>query len=300
MLTVGIFSGLLLGQFVDLGGILNPVIISGLFILILISMMKINLFEFAKDFRRAKFISLLAVNKLLILPLVAFLLGQFLPPEYLPGLILMSAVPAAMATPALLILLKGDPKVGLAVSILTNLLVPFSMPLVFKYTIGTEIDFDLFSMFSFLFAMVFGPFVLALILEYFTPKLCKKVIKHASGIISIDIFIFTMVAVAPYSKAIVANPTAALISFAVVVGTSLFFHLFAALPYIKAKREDMVASIIVMAYANTGLGIVIAIQYFDTTTVLLTVLYEVVWSMGMIPMQMFFAKKGAEGYNLPD
>lgn len=292
VISMGIMIGLVFGQYIDMTPIADKIIIVGLFILLLISMIKINLLEFMRDFRRGKFISVLALNKLLILPLIVFFIGQFLPHQYLPGIMLLAAIPAAVATPGLLILLKGDAKVGLVIAILTNLLVPFTLPLLFHYTLGTEVDFDVMSMFGFLFAMVFTPFFIALLLEYFAPNLGKKIANQAATIISIDLFIFMMAAIAPYSKEIITNPSNALFSFAIVLGLSLFFHLFAWVPYI-GRRDDMVASIVVMAYANTGLAMVLALQYFDGTTVLLTVLYEIVWSVGLIPMQMVFAKKRA-------
>jgi len=288
--SFGIAMGLLIGQFVDLSNIADKVIILGLFILLLVSMIKINLLEFIKDFRRAKFITVLTLNKLLVLPLIVFFLGQFLPPQYLPGMMLLAAIPAAVATPGLLILFRGDVKVGLVLAILTNLLVPFSLPLLFHYTLGSEVSFDIISMFLFLFGMVFIPFLIALVLEFFTPKFCKNVSKYAASIISIDLFIFMMVAIAPYSKELVGDPKTALFSTLIVIGLSLFFHLFAALPYLK-NRDDLVVSIVVMAYSNVGLAIVIATQYFDSTTVLLTVLYEVAWCIGLIPMQRIFAKR---------
>ncbi len=292
----GVLIGLGLGQFVSEQNavalkVMDWVIVVGLFLLLLCSMLKINLLDFFKDFKRGKFIIFLTILKLIILPLLVFLVAQFLPIKYLPGLMLLAAVPAAVAMPGLMILLRGDVKSSLVLSVVTNLLVPFTLPLIFYYTLGTKIDFDLTSMFLFLFSMVFVPFLIALPLQIYCPNFVKKVSKYVASIISIEIFIFMIAVVMPYSNEILGNIESSLISFILIIGAAIVFHIVGYMPFFKSSREDKVTGIILLAYSNTGLGIALASQYFDGLTVIMTVLYEFIWAAGLVLMQRIFAGK---------
>lgn len=291
VISGGLVLGLVFGKFIPANNelafeMMDWAIIFGLFILLFVSMLKINLLNFFKDLKCGKSAFFLIAHKLVIVPVVVFFISLALPVEYRPGLLLLAAVPAAVAMPGLMVLFKGDVKAGFIVSVVTNLLVPFTLPIIFYYTLGSEVDFDVSSMFFFLLAMVFIPLLLALPLQIYAKDFCKKIAKHASAIISIDIFFFLIAVIAPFSNDILHNWIVSLISLALVVVLALFFHLAGYLPFITSTKENKIAGIIAIAYANTGLGIVLASQYFDGTTVLITVLYEFAWAIGLFLLQI--------------
>ena len=94
-----------------------------------------------------------------------------------------------------------------------------------------------------------------------------------------------------YSEEILKNPKQALIALIFIIGLSAVFHIIGILFAFKGGKKAIITSIIVMAYFNTGLSITLAIKYFDSFTVLITVLYEIIWAVGLIPLQKIFSKK---------
>ncbi|MBT4917611.1 hypothetical protein HN709_02040 [Candidatus Peregrinibacteria bacterium] len=274
-------------------------LIFGLVFLLLMSLLKTDLKSVLKCFQRLRSIFSLSIAKLVIAPLVILLFSFAVPAEYRVAMVLLAATPAAMATPGLLSLLKGDINMGMVVSVITNLIAPFTIPLILFYTVGADVEFDVLSMFGFLLLVVAIPFVIGYFMEEFTPKLVDKIQPNIGAIITVHIFFFNFAAVAPHAGVIWADFGLALQVLFFTIILSVIFHIIGLMVSFRAKPKMIVTSLVIMAYFNTGLAIVVANQYFDPTTVLMTVVYEFPWTMGLIPLQMIFAKKRRTNYNAP-
>jgi len=285
------------GEFWDL--FFKWYLILGLVFMLILSILKTNLLSIFKAFKHVRWIATLSITKLVIAPIVILIFAYAVPPEYRAAMVLLAATPAAMATPGLLSILKGDINMGMIVSVITNLIAPFTIPFILFYTVGADVDFDVFSMFTFLLIIVAIPFVVGFLMEKFTPKVVDKIKPNIGAIMTIHIFFFNFSAIAPNADAIWSDPTLALQVLFFTILLSVTFHVLGLLISLKSKPKMIVTSLVVMAYFNTGLAIVVANQYFDPTTVLMTVVYEFPWTIGLIPLQMIFAKKKSVNYNAP-
>lgn len=288
MATIGIFTGLFFGKYFIF---LEQYFIFGVLLFLFLAALKTDLLELFHKFKKPLPLIFLIFAKLVFIPLIIFALSYFVPPEYRTAFILLAATPAAMATPGLLAMLDGDIDLGFLVSVFSNLLAPFILPLVLRFTIQTDVSFDIGSMILFLGFIVFVPFIAAFIFDKFIPKLTKSINKYSNLIMGINLFIFNISVMCPHSEAILKNPKQAFVAFIFVLALSLIFHVLGILFSFKGSKSTIVTSVIVFAYFNTGLSIALATKYFDSFTVLITVLYEIVWAMGLIPLQRIFAKK---------
>lgn len=289
---VSVLSGLLLGSSINIASSIyeNTVVVS-LFLLFTFSLFKIRFSETKKAFKNWGKISFISLGKLFILPLLAFLISFLFPEEYRIGFVLLAAIPAAVATPGLLLLVRGDVHIGLIVTVITSLLAPFTLPLILHYTIGVSVELDAVAMFKLLASLIFGPFILVALLRKVSPMMIDKSYEQVGGIVSLLIFVVIIFAIAPQAAVILSDPVNSLIIFLLILLMSGFFHLYGWFSMPGANLSIKASNIIVMAYSNTGLAIVIALKYFSATTVLMTVLYEFIWAIGLIFMKMAFAKK---------
>lgn len=286
--------GLILGWFYDMSSAAwltfqGYFISAGLILVMYLSLVKINLSEFFKDFKRGWLIFYLIVLKLIILPLIIWGLFLFMPEQYLTGAILVAAAPAAITTPGLLVLLKGDAKSGLILTVLTQLLVPFTLPPLLKFTIGAEISLDVMEIFIYLVSVISIPLILALLTEKFAKKTIPTINKYSSSLITLDIFLFVIMVVAPHSRDIISNLDTSVISFFVVALIYLLMTLFALLFFRNKGKEILATSLIILVFSNIGLMIAIATNYFDATTILMTIFGEFFWVLGLVPMQYYFS-----------
>lgn len=291
---LGLIFGFLLGYFVPnetLKFVMKQYLVIELFLLLLFAMLKINYHDFVKNIKRIDLVILLTFLKIIVLPVATFFAAQYLPQQFLLGFVLIASVPAAMAAPGLLLMFRGNTSLSLVITVITNLLAPFSIPLVFKYTVGTTIEMEILPIFIFLLIMVLGPFIIALLMEKFVPKKVHKINQYSEGIVAMILVSFAIAMIAPYSREIVSNLEASLF---VVLITFIFFLVLHFLPLVFTFRKgktEIATYIVIFTYSNVGLAIVLAARYFDSTTVLMTVIYDVFWALGMIPMQLIFAKK---------
>lgn len=270
---------------------LEGFMIVGLFLMLLVAVLKMNIKDLREGMQDLGRISLLTLGKLILFPLGIYSLALLLPVEFHAGLVLLAAIPAASATSGLAVILNGNIRLGLAVSVTTSLLAPFTIPLILQATIGETVEIDTWAIFRFLLFLIVGPFVLAPVLKKYFKRTSDAIIDNSSGLISFTVLTFIVAAVAPYGSEIVADLKVSLIALGLVFALSVLAHLFGLLLFFKSKKENIVIALLVMAYANSGLAILLASQYFDVMTSLVTVMSEFTWAAGLIPMKWVFAKK---------
>lgn len=287
VVSSGIVLGMVLGDVV----VFNPDFLSVLLMLmILLAALKTDLFSIGKYLKKPFWLILLSVLKLVVLPLFVFItLAQFFP-DFQTGLILLSAIPAAVAAPGIIVLIKGDIKLGLLVAVFTNLLVPITAPFILYYTVGAEVDIDILSMFLFLAMVVLLPLFLAFLLEKFSPRVVKNVNKNSGGILALLVFIFMVAAIAPNQKEILSDLPLSFSLLGMSVVLFLFLGSLTYLMFIKVKKSLLGTNIVLLTFTNAGLAVVLAAQYFDTSTLLMSVFYELPWALGLIPLQLIFRK----------
>lgn len=291
--TAGIFVGLFGGAYLKF---FENFVVIGIGLILVLAFLKIEFKEVVKSFQKPFWPITFSATKLIIAPLLVFCFTSFFFKNYQIGFTLLAATPAAMATAPLLLVLGGDAKIGLIVSVITNLLAPFILPFVLFYTIGATVELNLFSLFSFLALIIFIPFVVSIVIKRF-HNFTNSIKKRSTLLTALILFFFNIGIVAPFSHYIFSDFSNALWIFLAVVFLSAFFHLLAFIMNFRSDRKILLVSIIVLAYFNTGLSVVLAKQYFDNQTVLITVLYEFIWNIGLIPLEMFFAKKREAIYN---
>ncbi|MCK9186885.1 hypothetical protein M0P48_05675 [Candidatus Gracilibacteria bacterium] len=289
---LGLLIGLFSGRFID--GDLIPLLMKwyvtfSLMALLYLSALKITPSEILKNLKKPWYIIFISLVKMIGLPLIAFIFLKYIPEDYRIAVMLLSATPSAMATPGVLLVLKGDIKFGMIVSVLTNLITPLILPLVLFYSVGTKVELDPLHMIIFLGTIVFLPFLLAFLSKKFLTKFSNFIIDNSSKIVSCVLFIFGICIIAPFSDLVLSNLSKSYILFVFILAFSAVLHVISIIVSIwKYKKSYMISNIVLLAYFNVGFSIVLANQYFDQTTTLLCVLYEIIWAVGLIPLQLIF------------
>jgi|GEM_PF-3321843 len=292
VVSAGLFVGLFVGRFIS--GDLVPMLMRwyitfGLVILLYISALKIKPSEIVVSFKKPAYIIFISLMKMIGIPLIVFVFIRYIPENYRTAVMLLSATPSAMSTPGLLLVLKGNIKLGMIVSVLTNLITPITLPLVMLYSIGVKVNLDVLHMMIFLGIIVFVPFLLAFSSRKFLPKFSNFVVDKSAPIISVHLFLFNICVIAPFANLIISDLSKSYFLFIFVLAFAAVLHVISILLSVWRKEKgDTVTNIIIFAYFNVGFSIVLSGQYFDQTTTLLCVLYEVIWALGLIPLQFIF------------
>lgn len=292
VVSLGLVVGLFVGRFISgdfIPMLMKWYITAGLVLLLYISALKIKPSEIAMNLKKPTYVIFITLMKMVGIPLIAFVFLKYVPEDYRIAVMLLSATPSAMATPGLLLVLKGNIKFGIIVSVLTNLITPITLPLVLLYSIGVKVNLDVLHMMIFLCVIVFLPFLLAFLSRKFLPKFANFVSDKSAPIISVHLFLFNICVIAPFANLILSNFAKSYSLFLFVLAFSAILHIISLLLSIwKFQKSSTVTNIIIFAYFNVGFSIVLSGQYFNQTTTLLCVLYEIIWAFGLIPLQFIF------------
>ncbi len=238
----------------------------------------------------------IVVISMIILPIVLYVVTQALgfSSELSIAVLLVSAMPAAMATPALSDIFKGNTPLNIIILLVWSLLTPFLVPWITKSFLGINVSYSLSAMMINLAWMIFIPWILAQETRNFFPKRVHKTMHYYTGIEIILLFFLVLGPVgkaAPYIYGHVGEMLGAILRWFVI---SILMHLVAWHILPKAKREERVSSTLAIAYLNLPLAIVFANTFFTPMVAVLVVLYDIPWNLMLIPFKYFLDKKSSK------
>jgi len=243
-----------------------------------LSFLKIDFQELINNFRKIKLICWLIIVPMILLPAILYLLISPLNQEIAIAFLLITAIPSAVASSAMTELFKGNVSISIIVTVLGHLIVPLTIPLLLFILLGRSVSISLSEIFLFLFKVAVAPFFLSIIVKNIAQKLIQKTYQYYQSISIISIAIVLLVAIAINTDAIYSNPWESALFLLIATALAIFLHLFGWLICYKSNREIKISSIILVAYNNMALCLLVAIQFFSPRVILMCVAYEVVWT----------------------
>lgn len=236
--------------------------------------MVLNLKDFEPVLKKPQMVLLGTIAQFGIMPVLGFFIAKFLmlPPELALGVILVGAVPGAMASNVISYLANADVAYSIALTSCSTFLAPLLTP-TFTYIFGhTYIPIRFWPMFFSIIKIVILPLVLGLTLKhYFGQKIegIKKIFPAVSTLF-----------IAFICGLVVALNRDYLLRISLIVFTAVFLHnlfgLFlgygAGILYGFSERRRRTLSIEV-GMQNAGLGAVLALKHFSSSTAIVPALF---------------------------
>lgn len=236
----------------------------------------LNLSDFEPVLKKPQMVMLGTFAQFAIMPALGFLIAKFLmlPPELALGVILVGAVPGAMASNVISYLAKADVAYSIALTSCSTFLAPVLTPL-FTYIFGhTFIAIKFWPMFFSIIKMVILPLILGLSLKHYFREKVEGIIKIFPAMSTLFIaFICGLV---------VALNRDYLISLSLIIFVAVFLHnLFglvlgygAGMLYRFDKKRRRTLSIEV-GMQNAGLGAVLALKHFSSQAAIPNALFAI-------------------------
>ena len=100
---------------------------------------------------------LLVLTKLIVIPLIIYPLAIKILPAYALGLILLAGVSTGLSAPFFSGYVGANIPLVLAMTVVTTLLLPLTLPFIIKILIGKELHFDLMGLVKFMAVLIFLP-----------------------------------------------------------------------------------------------------------------------------------------------
>lgn len=261
--------------------LLKPELMMMLFLVFL----KIDLIEILHKIKKIKFIFYISLMYLIIIPILFFYLSKFIAPDLAIGILLLTSMPAGLATPALSEILKGNTSLSMSIAIVTSLIAPLTVPLLFSIFTFTDLSLNPLRLFIDLVIIVFIPMVISQLIKLKFQKTINKTKDYYTSINILLIFLLVYTSIGFQKEVILDDPISIIWQLIFVYIIFILLHFAGYLISFWHNRKDKISIIIGKVYMNNGLGIVIAAAYFDPKIITLMVLSEIPWSTCLPPFR---------------
>lgn len=284
---LGIVVGLALPDF---GKLFEPYLLWFLGGLLFLSYLTIDLHELRRSLHEPKLLTCVVILILFVTPVVFYYFTRLVYPSMALPVLILTAMPAGMSSPAFTKLVSGKVSLALVVVTLTTILVPFTAPYLIQLLVGAEVSFSLFDMMMTLVYLVFAPFILALIIRRLLPGIINKTKGAYGGLSIVLIVLIIMGPLALNADYLLDNVLSILPGILFLFLVSFLLHVVGWFSAHKRSFEDKKALVVCNAYMNFGMAIAIAAKFFSPEVVIAVLLYELPWDLMLIPLT-FFAKR---------
>ncbi|EKD93719.1 MAG: hypothetical protein ACD_28C00075G0002 [uncultured bacterium] len=275
----GIIAGML---FPEMGHWTLKAILPIMGIVLLLTFLKVNFSEILNHLKNIRFLGYVTTMYMLIIPGIVFAIFQNVNPDLAVAALLLSAVPCGVSAAPLTHLLKGNTSLSITLTILSYLIAPITLPLLFKILVGQSIDLDIVGLFKTLLFLIFIPLGLSEILKKYSPKNVKKIKPYTKSLSVLIISVMVYTGIAIQRDQILENPEQILNQLAWLYGLFLLYHTVGYLMAPQRPKTDKIAISVSKTYMNNTLGIALAVNFFNPAVVLFMVLSEIPWSTAII------------------
>lgn len=280
LLIIGILAGLWNPLPFETPKYLPKILLGLMLFFVFLKIDALEIIEKMRDYKRMIFIALVYM---IIIPVLFFLSVNIFDSQLAIGILLLAAMPAGVSSPALTDILKGNISLAMSIVLVTQLIAPFTVPLLF-WMIGTkDLDINEFLMLRDIAIMVFTPLFLAQITKRYFPLTVKKHQHFFTSANVILLFAFVYVAISAQRSVLLDNPVSLIWKTLILYLVFIILHAIGYFISYRGSKEDRIAMSVTAAYMNNGLAIVLASTYFGPDILILMVLSEIPWNTLLAP-----------------
>lgn len=227
------------------------------------------------------------VIRFLLFPVPVYYLALYLFPEYALGVLLVLLAPVGVSATALSGMLKANTSLVLSATVITSMLVPFIIPLIIFYLVGSEIEVDILTLFIPLGLGIFVPiFMYFGIVRRF--NWAKSWVRRESQLLSsLSVAVMLGIVTASQKEHIFSNVDGLFLVLAIGFVLFAFIYGIAYLFSFGMTFYERKTYMICSAVNNTPLIAGISVLYFSAETTMLCVLIEVPWIVTTILLKRY-------------
>lgn len=260
-----------------------PKILLGM--MLFLAFLKIDALEVLENMRNFRLMIYIAFVYMLAIPLVFFFSTRIFDAELAVGILLLTAMPAGVSTPVLTDIAKGNISLSMSLTIISQLLAPFTVPLLFWLVDIESLTINKLLILKDIAILVFLPMIISQIVKRYLPGTITKTQHLFTSANVFLLFSFVFIAISSQRNVILENPTGLIWKIAVLYLVFVLLHIIGYMICPKETRENRIAVTIGAAYMNNGMAIVLAASYFKPEILVLMVLSELPWNTLLAPFK---------------
>lgn len=241
-----------------------------------------QVFKKMKNYRQVTFLTLMYM---VAIPVLFFLAINLFNQELAVAILLLTAMPAGAASPALTDIVKGNTALSTSIVIMTSIIAPFTVPLLIWTLTIENLSIDPLLIFKDLATLIFLPMAASQFFKRYFPVMIGKS-SHLFTSVNIILLSLTVYAIMGSQRETILNDPLKIFwqcGFLYIV--FILLHVIGFLMGYKEDKEGKIATTIGAAYMNNGMAIVLAAIYFSPSILVLLVLSEIPWNTLIAPFK---------------
>ncbi len=253
--------------------------------MLFLAFLKIDALEVLENIRNFRLMIYISFIYMLAIPLVFYFSTRIFDAELAVGILLLAAMPAGVSTPVLTDIAKGNISLSMSLTIVSQLLAPFTVPFLFWLVNINSLTINKLLILKDIAILVFLPMIISQIVKRYLPRIITKTQHLFTSANVFLLFSFVYIAISSQRKVILDNPAGLIWKIAVLYLVFLLLHIIGYMMCPKDSKENRIAVAIGAAYMNNGMAIVLAVSYFKPEILVLMVLSELPWNTLLAPFR---------------
>jgi BASS family bile acid:Na+ symporter len=247
--------------------------------------LKIDSLQVLENIRNYKLMIYISSVYMFVIPLLFFFTIKLFNTELATGILLLTAMPAGVSTPALTDIVKGNVTLSMSLAIVSQMIAPFTVPLLFWVIDFNGHSINKLLMLKDMAIIVFLPMIITQVIKKFFPLAIRKTQHLFTSLNVLLLFAFVLLAISSQRNNILENTSGLVWKIAVLYLVFTILHVIGYLICFKQNKENKIAVAIGAAYMNNGMAIVLAASYFKPEILVLMVLSELPWNTLLAPFK---------------
>ena len=295
MLSFSILASTVSGIiFPSLGEFFSPYILVILGLLLFLNLIQLNFQDLISTFRKPKFLFILCITKVLVIPVTMYFVTNQIYPKYALSVLLLSGISTGLGAPFVTNYVGGRLSIVVGMVIVTSLVVPFILPALVYILYNTEFSIPVFDMILLLVISLIVPLIGSGIIKKYLPKIAISINKSS---LPVSIILMALINLAIFSKfsdyfylEFTFVITTTVIAFALFAVFAITGYLIMNLNNRSTSMKYKISGLIAMSYVNNILVTVFAQQFFGSQVAALAAFYNMPYYIGIIFLKILYSK----------
>ncbi len=247
--------------------------------------LKIDALEIIENIRNYRLMAYITVFYMFVIPLAFYLAVNAFNHELAIGILLLTSMPAGVSTPALTDIVKGNIPLSMSLVVISQLIAPFSVPLLFWLVVSGSVAINKLLLFKDIAILVFLPLVISQLVKKYFPSVIRKTQHLFTSANVFLLFSFVYFTISSQRNLIMDNTSGLIWKICLLFLVFIILHVIGYMMCFKEKKENRISIAIGAAYMNNGMAIVLALSYFRPEILILMVLSELPWNTLLAPFK---------------
>ncbi|NMC36900.1 MAG: hypothetical protein GYA41_01080 [Bacteroidales bacterium] len=288
---VVLIAGIVLGLYPPVEVNASPVVPKLLLgMMLFMAFMKIDALDVIENMKNLKLMSWITFVYMIAVPVTFYFTARLFDREFAVAMLLLTSMPAGVSTPVLTDIVRGNIPLSMSLAIVTQLVAPFTVPLLFWLLNVSSVDINELLILKDIAILVFVPMIISQVIKKFLPRVVERSQKYFTSFNVLILFSFVYITISSQREVILGNPAGVIWKLAALYLVFILLHVIGYMAVPRQRKENRITVAVGSAYMNNGLAIVLAVSYFSPAILVLMVLSEFPWNTLLAPFKKVMEK----------